>query len=162
MRVMETSKRILIVSVLILFITGCTTLESPSTEPASSRSPKPEEPLSRTIVLNGKEYSEEEYGPFEIWECRETFDGDKVLFEVGRFVNPDYPIGGFILYDGSSSGDLTYYKREGLNKRWDWETIGGSFSFILKPDGIGLYYDFSDVPDGEKVKSTDVYRCSKK
>ena len=32
----------------------------------------------------------------------------------------------------------------------------------IKPDGTGLYYDFSDVADGEKIKADDVYRCSKK
>ena len=160
MKVMKTSKRTLIGSALILFIAGCTTLESPSTEPASSKSPK----HSRTIDLNGKKFSEEEHGSFEIWECRDLFDSDsdKVLFEVGRFVNPDYPIGGFILYDGSSSGDLTFYRREGINKRWDWETTGGRFSFILKADGTGIFFDFSDVADGEKTKSDGVFQCSKK
>ena len=158
MNVMKTSKRTLIGSALVLFIAGCTTLESQSTEPASSKSPK----HSRTINLNGKEFSEEEHGSFEIWECREYIRGNKVLFEVGRFVDSDLSQYGFILYDGSSSGDLTIYQRRGLNERWSWETTGGSFSFIIKPDGIGLYYDFSDVPNGEKIKARDVFRCSKK
>lgn len=157
MRVMKTSKRTLITPVLILLIAGCTTLESSSTEPASSKPPK----HFRTIELNGTKYSEEEYGPFEIWECRDTFDDDnKVLFEIGHMVN--FPRSGFILYDGSFSGDSAFYKREGLNKRWDWETTEGNFSFIIKPDGTGLYYDFSHVPDGEKIKANDVFQCSKK
>ncbi|MHC5083926.1 MAG: hypothetical protein ACYTET_08335 [Planctomycetota bacterium] len=161
MKVMKTSIRILIGSTLIFFIAGCTTLESPSTEPASSKPPKPEEPRYRTIVLNGMKYSEEEHGPFEIWECRD-FHGDskEVLFEVGRFVG--FSQGGFILYDGGSSGDLTRYQRKGINKRWSWETTAGSFSFVLEPDGTGHYYDFTGVPEGEKIKSTDLFRCSKK
>ena len=158
MKVTKTSKRTLIGSALVLFIAGCTTLESQSTEPASSKSPK----HSRTINLNGKEFSEEEHGSFEIWECRKTFDGDKVLFEVGRFVDSDLSQYGFILYDGSSSGDLTIYQRRGLDKRWAWETPGGRFSFIIKPDGIGHYYDFTGVADGERIKSTDLFRCSEK
>ncbi len=162
MKVMGISKSTFIGSALILFIAGCTTLESPSTESASSKSPKPEEPHSRTIVLNGKKFSEEEHGSFEIWECREYFDGNKVLFEVGRFVNSGLSQYGFILYDGSTSGDLTRYQRKGINKRWDWETTGGRFLFVLKPDGTGHYYDFTSVADGERIKSTDIFRCSKK
>ena len=145
----------ILLSVSIL-IAGCTTLESPSTEPAPSKSPK----HFRTLVLNGMKYSEEVYGSIEIWECREFPDGDKVLFEVGRFEGVSQY--GFILHDGSSSGDLTRYQRQGINKRWSWETTGGSFSFVLKPDGIGHYYDFTGVADGEKIKSTDIFRCSKK
>ena len=167
---MKTSKRTLIGSALILFIAGCTTLESPSTEPASSKPPK----HSRTIVLNGQKYSEEEHGPFEIWECREflgeylaenlgeNFGSNKVLFEIGRFVNSDLSQNGFILYDGSSSGDLTNYQRQGINKRWEWETTEGRFLFVLKPDGMGHYYDFTGVADGVSKKSDDIFRCSKK
>lgn len=162
MKAMKTSKRKLIISFFILFIAGCNTLELPSTEPASSKVPKPEEAHSRTIDLNGQTFSEEEHGSFEIWECYEYFDrNNKILFEVGRFVNADLSRYGFILYDGSSSGDLAIYQQTGLNKRWDWETTGGRYAFILKPEGTGLYYDFSNVSDGERINANNVYRCTR-
>lgn len=159
MKVMKTSKRTLIGSALIFLIAGCTTLESPSTEPAPSKSPK----HFRTIVLNGKKFNEEEHGSFEIWECRDFLGRNKeVLLEVGRFINPDLSQYGFILYDGSSSGDLTSYQRKGIDKRWEWETTGGRFLFVLEPDGTGQYYDFTGIADGVRKKADDIFRCSKK
>jgi hypothetical protein len=103
----------------------------------------------RTITLSGKTYSETELGNFVSWRCRELIRGESTLVEVG-----------FVLYDGGVSGVLARYQRQGLNQRWDWGPGGGKFSIIIKPDGTGLYYDFSSVPSGETTKANDIYKCS--
>lgn len=160
----------LINSSLVFFFVGCTTFESPDLttfetpdlESRPSKEPSKPKAKSYTIIeLNGKQFSEEENGSFEIWECHDYFK-DKVLLEVGRFTTPDLSNYGFILYDGTASGDLTRYQRDGINKRWDWETESGRYSFIIKPNGTGLFYDFSNVPDGESTKAKDSFRCKKK
>ena len=70
---------------------------------------------------------------------------------------------GFVLYDGTNTGDSVLYQRDGLNRRWDWGTAGSSYSFIIETDGRGLYYDFSTADDdGIKSKADNVYKCSRR
>ena len=63
---------------------------------------------------------------------------------------------GFILFDGRKESVMALYKREGINHRWDWEE--GHYSFVIKPDGTGLYYDFTNVKSGT-TKARDVFKC---
>lgn len=121
----------------------------------------------KKINLNGHEYSEETVGKFISWRCRDYINSSDIRVEAGRFSNPEYPTLGFILYDGGNTGVLTNYQRHGLNHRWDWG-VGDSatalldtkFTFMIKPDGTGLYFDFSSTPIGESKKANDVYKCS--
>jgi hypothetical protein len=48
------------------------------------------------------------------------------------------------------------------NYRWDWGPNKTDYSFVIKPDGVGLYYDFSYVQKGESIKARDVYKCYKR
>ena len=158
----------LVCHILLLCLTSCINLkESLSeiilTEPHSkSKSSSEVVPYFNNINLNGTIFSVEEHGPFEIWECRRFLGSNKVLFEVGLFKNPKMANVGFILYDRTSYGDLTLYQRRGINKRWDWETDSGRFSFVMKPDGIGHFFDFSGVPEGEKIESQEAFSCNQK
>ena len=69
---------------------------------------------------------------------------------------------GFVLYDGTNTGDIVLYRRDGLSRRWDWGTTG-SYSFIIKSDGTGLFYDFSTADDaGIKSKADDIYKCRRR
>ena len=151
MKAMNVIQNVLINSALVLILASCTTLDSIS----SGGSP-------RTITLNGTSYSEEEYGSFDTWVCRDYSYGGKILVEVGRFEDPNLLEYGFILYDGTSSGDLTTYQRKGVNLRWDWETTGGSFAFILKSDGTGYFYDFSKASSDGMTTSDTIYKCSRR
>lgn len=65
---------------------------------------------------------------------------------------------GFILFEGRKEYKQTFYSRKGINHRWDWED-GGNYSFIIKPDGTGLYYDFTGVEKGASTKANDVFKC---
>ena len=82
--------------------------------------------------------------------------------EVGRFENESLSGEGFVLYDGSSSGESTSYQRKGVDQRWDWGPSGSDFAFVLEPDGTGLFYDFSNVPKGEAKKADSLYRCQRR
>jgi hypothetical protein len=69
---------------LILFLlslVSCSTLDSISTPPSASSSGP------RTIILNGREISEEDVGGFVSWYCKDFVDGGPVLVEVGFFKN---------------------------------------------------------------------------
>jgi hypothetical protein len=141
----------------------------PAPEPESKPEPMPEskpvpepEPQGRVITLGESLYSEISLGPFVSWGCREFFSDGPILVEIGRFEAASLSDEGFILYDGSSSGELTRYRRMGVNQRWDWGPNGGEFAFVLAPDGKGLFYDFSDVQRGETTNAESVYKCSRR
>jgi hypothetical protein len=109
-------------------------------------------------------------GRFVSWGCSEYGSsrpipdygsGSRILVEIGRFEAAHLSELGFILYDGSSSGEPTTYQRKGVNQRWDWG-VNGEFAFVLKPDGTGLFYDFSNVEQGAQTNANDVYECSRR
>jgi hypothetical protein len=116
---------------------------------------------ARVISLGDSRYSEDEVGRFVSWGCREYGSGSRILVEIGRFESAEDSDLGFILYDGTSSGELTSYERKGVNLRWDWGP-NGEFAFVLRPDGKGLFYDFSYVAKGETTNANDVYECSRR
>ena len=100
----------------------------------------------RTLYLSGKTVSEADEGGVVRWYAVDKYNsqGDgNVRFQVGYFKNTNR---GFILYEGGTRGELAYFYRKGLNLRWDWE----NYAIVIKPDGTGLYYDFSYQSNGVK------------
>ncbi len=112
----------------------------------------------RTIFIYDEAMTEEETGGFISWSCQDYIDGGPTLVEVGFFGDPSLEGVGFILFDGGDSGELTVYGRTGLDRRWDWGP-DGIYSFIIEPDGTGLYYDFSTVKAGKSKGADDIYQC---
>lgn len=118
----------------------------------------------RTIILNETDtIIETDFGGLTTWKCKDFIDGGRTLVEVGIF-NAQYMEGiGFILFDGGNKGEETRYKRSGLNHRWDWDLAKSdnsyNYSFVIKPDGTGLFYDFSSAKSGETIKANDVFVC---
>ena len=110
----------------------------------------------RTIVLGDKAYTEEDVGGFTSWVGEDFVHGGGILVEVGFFGDSSFEGLGFILYDGGYSGELTQYRRTGMEHRWDWGPNGNDYAFVIQPDGTGLYYDFSSV---SRTKASEVYRC---
>jgi hypothetical protein len=54
----------------------------------------------------------------------------------------------------------TIYHVEGFNRRWDFGPKKGggySYSFVIKPDGTGLYYDFTQ--EDNAVRASMVMDC---
>lgn len=113
----------------------------------------------RTIILDGEYYNEEETGEFISWECKAySYSAnvhDNTLLEVGYFSNPEFEGKGFLLFDGGNSGIKTFYERYGVNRRWDWD----KYSIVIEPDGIGSYYDFTNVPTGGTTSASGLYKC---
>lgn len=95
-------------------------------------------PRDRLLIIGNTKVSENQYGGVERWYAIDKYGNEKnkVRFQLGYFKDNQV---GFILYEGGTKGDWATYYRQGLELRWDW----GNYSIIIKPDGTGLYYDFS-------------------
>jgi hypothetical protein len=156
-----------------VLLTGCGSQSSTPSAPQTSQAPPiPQIPDSyynyRTIYFeDGSSFTESENLSFETWKCHEFYSyasNPKTLVEIG--IIKELANLGFILYDGTDSGTLTVYSRRGINHRWDWEGDwegegGYNYSFVLQPDGTGLFYDFSNVDEGESTNARDVFTCKK-
>ena len=119
---------------------------------------------SRSIILNGKAYNETDIGKFVSWRCKDYVSDSNALFEftlfeLGKFTNSELSESGFVLHDGGNSGELTNYARRGINHSWYWGPNGNEFNFIIKPDGTGLFYDFTSARSGERIKPSGMYKC---
>ena len=149
---------------ICLLLPACAVPVTPTSRPSSgvSSTPVRQPPPTRVISLGGSTYSEDTLGRFVTWGCRDYISGRGVLVEVGSFENESLSGEGFVLYDGSSSGESSSYQRKGVNQRWDWGPNGSDFAFVLEPDGTGLFYDFSNVSKGETRKPNSLYRCSRR
>ena len=172
----------ILLSVVAISVTSCTKY---SDYPGTASSAK----TYTTLILDGQEIEPQEYISwkcreyprgnrilFEVGvlsrkarlkdylndgEHEKLSDKEKeALAEVTQALNNlQTLLGGFILFDGTNEGEKTIYSREGLNHRWDW----GSelkYSFIVKPDGTGLYVDFRTAEGGSK-RPDDIYQCSR-
>lgn len=144
--------KIFITVMLSLSLVGC------------MRDIKPAAP--RTIILNGEKVTESASNEFQSWRCKDYIRGGKTIIEVGLTSQAFKLISGYVLYDGTNEGTIATYQRSGINHRWDWGqerdwSQGLHYSFVLKPDGKGLYYDFSSVKEGESTNASDVFKCYK-
>ncbi|MBC6428333.1 MAG: hypothetical protein GDA55_03770 [Cellvibrionales bacterium] len=115
--------------------------------------------------LNTSSGEEASYG--SIWACKDRFayNGENILW-----------LGESGLLDPGESGllDLGHVKvfdktfeafvaMEGLKKRWNWGIgeDGFKYSLTLDASGDAAYYDFSMSKEGDAVKPSELYRCSK-
>ena len=137
---------ILVLAIATLFSTACM---APPSAPAGPR----------TIILDGETIDEEKVGKFITWRCNDFVNGGRTLVEVGYLPKLNIFDLGFVLFDGGNTGAKTQYHRQGINHRWDWGPNKTDYSFVIKPDGTGLFYDFSSVPKGAAKKANDVYKC---
>jgi len=96
-----------------------------------------------------------------VFECQSGSnwkpDGEVVL-EASIVPNTGY---GLIQFAGADH--LAVYELQGFNHRWDFgknaEDNGTNYAFIIKPDGTGLYVDFSSSAEGEKTQASQAYIC---
>lgn len=148
------------VGAFVLFIVlGLASASTLPSRPSSATATGP-----RKIILNDKTISEDDTGGFVSWFCYSSSDYDKkhLLLEVGTFGNPELNRLGYILYDGGYIGEFTFYERTGIELRWDWGPNDTDYSFVIKSDGTGLYYDFTNVKKGESTKPKAIFKCYKK
>ena len=117
----------------------------------------------RSIILDSDTISENNVGGFVSWRCYDFSDyyKERLLLEVGTFGDTKLEGLGYILYDGGYMGTSTDYRRTGLIHRWNWgASYVDNYSFVIKPDGTGLYYDFSNAEFGESRKASGVFKCT--
>ena len=151
-----------------LCVAGCASL-SKTTEPPQATKQQPASgplttdtaPAPRVITVDGKEVSEADAGEFTSWVCQDYLQRGNIVVEAGFFNHPQLDGVGFVLYDGGNTGELASYKRAGLLHRWDWgwNDTRYVYSFLIKPDGTGLFYDFSSAIDGYMEKADNIFRC---
>jgi hypothetical protein len=107
----------------------------------------------------------------------QTYAADYINFscQAGTYWKPDgevlveatfYPDTGIGLVQVTGGHYVAMYKLNGFNHRWDFsanpetvKTRGFEYSFVIEPDGTGLYYDFSASDSGTKTRPSQVYRC---
>lgn len=119
----------------------------------------------RLLSISGYSVSETNFGGVERWYAVDKYNYDslvdEVRFQVGYFLENGI---GFILYGNGTVGEEAYFSRNGLNLRWDWGSDGYGtsykYSFVIEPDGTGLYYDFSASKDGT-AKPRGFYKVHK-
>jgi len=121
----------------------------------------------RELSLGGYKISESDFGGTVRWYAIDNYNFDdfvdKIRFQVGYFKENNL---GFILYEDGTIGEEAFFSRDGLNLRWDWgsyERDGSDkfrYSFVIEPDGTGLYYDFSTSKDGI-AKPRGIYKVRK-
>ena len=121
--------------------------------PKTTPSPEP-----RTLILGDETFLEEDLGGFTSWYCKDFINRDRIIIEVGFFNDAPIKSLGFLLYDGGDIGEITFYRRMGLEHRWDWGE-NAAYSFVIKTDDTGLYYDFTTVSEGESTRARALYKC---
>lgn len=121
----------------------------------------------RKLSLSNFTVSESDFGGTVRWYAVDKYNYDdfvdKIRFQVGYFKEKNL---GFILYEDGTTGEEAYFSRDGLDLRWDWGSLkrDGSikyrYTFVIEPDGTGLYYDFSTSTDGN-AKPRGIYKVRK-
>ena len=96
----------------------------------------------------------------EKWRCFDPYyDSGKntVLIELNRVTAAGETQGfGQISVAGVTHHAL--FRITGFDRRWDFGE-GMQYSFIIKPDGRGSYYDFSLVENGETTGPSQRFNC---
>ena len=113
--------------------------------------------------------------PVERWKCYSPMDffggKEKVIVKALRYEMSKEIAAPFTRGEIHVAGQVykASFTVEGFDRTWyfgpledldaDKPTV---FMFSIRPDGIGFYYDFSDVAKGEKTTSSQVFRCVEK
>ena len=97
---------------------------------------------------------------WQMWRCFATNDYNKttVLITLARMRDCIWEFGEVSVAGTTHSASFNI---AGLSRRWDFgsdESSGNPYAFIVKPDGIGLYFDFSTSADGA-ARPRDFFEC---
>lgn len=101
-----------------------------------------------------KDYASE---AIETWECKPTSYGDWSNIIVTASIN-EIRNGGEIKVAGTSYQAVFY--NAGFDRRWDFGLTSknnSSYSLVINPAGLGLYYDFSNSKDGKASPKMFIY-----
>lgn len=96
----------------------------------------------------------------ETWRCFDTLDRHRTmpLVTLTRLGGGSYGFGEVFVGDTTHPAD---FRVDGLNWRWNFgctEDGAYPYSFIIEPDGTGLYYNFRPSADG-RADPSEFYDC---
>lgn len=149
----------LVVSITLLLAAGCETMPVSNGGDSSGGSVQAEE--SESAIIEEK------------WKCFSIYDDRKknVLIELERYkpwsevlgIEPDDPLMIFGTVTAAGTTNSARFSVEGLGRRWSWD-LGDDdtydYALVIKPDGTGIYYDFTLLEDGENTTGgSQVYDC---
>ncbi len=100
------------------------------------------------------------------WECFDVFDFEKEIELVQLFglkcPEAESGIGKVTLGGHSGLEQSGYFNIEGLAFAWRFgESESGYYDYLfsIRPDGTGLYYDFSNSEVGETIQPSERFDC---
>ena len=116
----------------------------------------------------GAAVAEEDIQPDELWNCYAPSDENKQKVIIYLYWHQlpgekhGLGIGAVEFSNSGAAGHTAMFELLGLNRRWRFgvSDAGDAFqySFVIRPDGTGLYYDFTTSKDGSALPS-QVYDC---
>ncbi len=101
----------------------------------------------------------------ETWWCKDYVKRDNyiltaVVYEKGRLSSVQQK-GKIWINDVDIDPDFQMiYRLDGIDRRWNWglsSNSGYDYSFVVKPDGTGLYYSFRRKDTN--VEPSEVFWC---
>ena len=133
----------------------------------------------RSFILNDDVITENENVRFNLWNCKDYYDGGQVIITLGETnisrlsgkldsVEEDEPEiinqsiknlqqTGIILFNRTNEGVFALNYRYGIDKRWDWtDERDNSFSVVLKSNGKAFFYNFISE---EQVSPSATFKC---
>ena len=100
------------------------------------------------------------------WVCFDVFDfkEETVLVQLfGLKCSEDESGFGKVTLGGRKGSEQSgYFNIEGLAFAWrfgDGESEYYDYLFSIRPDGTGLYYDFSNSKEGEAIEPSERFAC---
>lgn len=148
---------------------------------AKDSTPQKNDPKFRKFILDGNVITENEHVSFNLWNCKDYYDGGQVIITLGE-TNISRLSGeldsveqdesgitnqsiknlqqtGIILFNGTNEGVFALNYRYGIDKRWDWaDERDNSFSVILKSNGKAFFYNFISE---EQVSPSATFKCKR-
>lgn len=135
----------------------------------------------RTFILDDDVVTENEHVRFNLWNCKDYYDGGQVVITLGETdtsrllrrldsVEQDkseitnqsiknLQQTGIILFNRTNEGVFALNYRYGIDKRWDWaDERDNSFSVILKSNGKAFFYNFISE---EQVSPSATFKCKR-
>ena len=94
----------------------------------------------------------------ESWICQENSNGDWSEIIVAAKINKGREDG---VVEISGEKNIANFEIRSINKRWKFGP-SYEYSFVIKPNGEAMYFDYSNVSQGDAVKPQMNLFCKQK
>jgi hypothetical protein len=115
--------------------------------------------LLLSIIFNTTSFAKE---VTEVWECKDRYDTSEDFFGISI---SEVLITAKITSSDSGEIDVagithkTLYGVQGFDRRWDFGDESSRYGFIIRPNGLGAYYEYTD---DKLTEASLVVKCTKK